>query len=584
MKDEQKRIFLAMGLSLLVMLAWLRFFGPKPETVPPPAPDEAAELGPSSSPDDVARKEGQETAAPVAPPVAVAPAPEPEARERLFKGSAEGGGAPWAALFTSRGGGIRRLELYRYPEAYVREDTVLLEAEDFPLGAVELLPSGSDGQKEGEMLTAAWEEVEEEGQTVSYRLKSSTGLELVKRFYPLPTPYGLGLEIRLVNRGEAIQSTGLRLWGPLGFRKESQGRDPSQAVFLGRIRDRPHVDRKPLSSLGKKPIRQSEIRTDWAALQGRYFGVAISPAPEKGGGGGWRVAGARPLREREREAPSEEDTGIYLEAEEVSLGPGEEKIYRLQLFAGPLTESALAPYGRLQELPDRGVIKRSILGIMNFFYRMTGNYGIAVVLLTLVIRLFLSPLTWKNQVHMLEAQKKMQKLKPKMDEIQKRFANNPKKRNQEMMQLMRESGNPYGAMAKGCLPMLLQLPIIIALWRTLDTAVELYRAPFGLWIKDLSQPDRLPLSFSLPLLGEHLNLLPLLMAVSFILQAKLTPQPPNPDPQAQQQQKMMQMMMPIMMLFFFYGLASGLVLYLLASTTFGILESRYIRSRFQAAA
>jgi YidC/Oxa1 family membrane protein insertase len=147
------------------------------------------------------------------------------------------------------------------------------------------------------------------------------------------------------------------------------------------------------------------------------------------------------------------------------------------------------------------------------------------------------------------------------------------------MKLMKEEGaNPLG----GCLPMLLQLPIFIALYRSLMVSIDLRQAPFLLWIDDLAQPDRLAqLPFTLPLLGtSFLNLLPILMATSMVLQQRMMPRPATKE--AAQQQRMMAVFMPLMIGFFLYKVASGLNLYILTSTVFGMFEQWWTKRHLEA--
>jgi YidC/Oxa1 family membrane protein insertase len=225
-----------------------------------------------------------------------------------------------------------------------------------------------------------------------------------------------------------------------------------------------------------------------------------------------------------------------------------------------------------------------LLGIFSSF--LFDNYGLAIMLLVAVVRLILHPLTKKGQVMMAKTQKKMAALKPQLDRIREKYANDKAAQQRETMKLYKEHGTGMGGML-GCLPMMLQMPIWIALFSGLNSSVELRHAAFlPVWITDLSVPDQLfTFGTELPLMGSSFNLLPLLLGVSMYFQSKLNPSMSGSasamSPEQEQQQKMMRLMMPVMMLFFFYHMPSGLNLYIMASTTVGVVEQYFIRKHIR---
>jgi YidC/Oxa1 family membrane protein insertase len=199
---------------------------------------------------------------------------------------------------------------------------------------------------------------------------------------------------------------------------------------------------------------------------------------------------------------------------------------------------------------------------LNLFYRLIPNYGIAIILLTFLVRIIFWPLTQSSTVNM----KKMQELQPKLKELQTKFKDNPQKMQQETWALYRENKvNPLSS----CLPMLIQIPVFIALFTVLRSAVELRYASF-LWIADLSEPENL-LAGVLPI---PLNILPILMSGTMALQSYLTPSTGDP-----QQQKMMMVMMPVMMLLMFYNFPSALALYWTVSQVLAIIQMIMIRRK-----
>ncbi len=205
-----------------------------------------------------------------------------------------------------------------------------------------------------------------------------------------------------------------------------------------------------------------------------------------------------------------------------------------------------------------------------------GNYGVAIIVLVVLVRLALHPLTKKGQVSM----SRMQKMGPEIQRLKEKYADDKETLNREMMDFYKKQGfSPV----MGCLPMLLQMPIWIALWSGLQASVELRHAAFlPVWITDLSAPDSLIVwGTSLPGVGDRLNLLPILLTVAMFFQAKLQPTGVAATPDQARQQQMMKYMMPAMMLFIFYGMPSGLSLYVMASTFAGVAEQVIIRKHIQ---
>ena len=232
-------------------------------------------------------------------------------------------------------------------------------------------------------------------------------------------------------------------------------------------------------------------------------------------------------------------------------------------FVGPKRQSLLWDLG-MRDVMEFGMwrwICYPLVWVLNLFDSMIPNYGVAIILLTILVRILFWPLTHKSTVGM----KKMQELQPKMKELQKKFKDNPQRLQQETFALYREAKvNPMSS----CLPMLVQIPVFIALFNVLRSAVELRYAPF-LWIGDLSEPEGLFAAY-LPFGG--LNILPILMAVSTGLQSAFTPSTGDKS-----QQRMMMVFMPVMMLVMFYSFPSALSLYWFLSNLFSIVQMWIIR-------
>ncbi|MCC7300352.1 MAG: membrane protein insertase YidC [Verrucomicrobia bacterium] len=202
-------------------------------------------------------------------------------------------------------------------------------------------------------------------------------------------------------------------------------------------------------------------------------------------------------------------------------------------------------------------MKTGLLWGLKALHVVVRNYGVAIMLLTVIVRMIFWPITHKGT----ESMRRMQALQPQLKEIQAKYKDNPQRAQQEVMKFYKENKvNPLG----GCLPMLIQIPVFIALFVVLRSAVELRFSKF-LWIRDLSEPEHL-FAGLIPVVGS-LNILPILMAATMVWQQKLTPAAGDP-----QQQKMMAILMPIMMLFFFYTMPSGLVLYWTTSNLIMIIQ------------
>ncbi|HET9888556.1 MAG TPA: membrane protein insertase YidC, partial [bacterium] len=203
-------------------------------------------------------------------------------------------------------------------------------------------------------------------------------------------------------------------------------------------------------------------------------------------------------------------------------------------------------------------LSQLILKLLIGMHKIVPNYGIVIILFSILISLLFFPLTFKSTKSMRD----MAALKPRLEALKQKHAKDPQKLSEATMKLYKEAGvNPLG----GCLPLLLQMPIFFALYAVLFHTIELRGAPFVAWIHDLSQPDilfRLP--FSLPVIGSAIGLLPIIMGITSFIQARQTAVDPS--------QKAMTMMMPVVMTFVFFSFPSGLVLYWLTNNVMMILQ------------
>jgi len=300
----------------------------------------------------------------------------------------------------------------------------------------------------------------------------------------------------------------------------------------------------------------------WVAIKSRFFVTAILSSETSCG---FTLVAARDLK---KETYSLSSLAAHVRYPGRVLNQGDSLTRDYTLFIGPKKLSFLQAMGHeLDAVMEFGFFAwfcKLLVPTLNFFHRLIPNYGIAIILLTFLVRIIFWPLTHKST----ESMKRMQELQPKLKEIQAKFKDNPQKMQQETWALYRENKvNPMSS----CLPMLVQIPVFIALFNVLRSAVELRYAPF-LWIADLSEAENL-FAGAIPLIGS-LNILPILMSATMSLQSYLTPSTGDP-----QQQRMMMIMMPIMMLFMFYSFPAALSLYWTVSQILSIVQMLLMRRR-----
>ncbi len=248
------------------------------------------------------------------------------------------------------------------------------------------------------------------------------------------------------------------------------------------------------------------------------------------------------------------EKGVAIGSLKYTQETGTVKKFESTIFIGPKEVKLLEQVDpRLSDTINFGIfaiIAKPILMLLKLLYAGVGNYGLAIIIVTLIIRMLLLPLN----ISSYRSMKKMQVIQPQLKALKERYKKDPRQLQMETMALMkREKVNPLG----GCLPMLLQLPIFIALYNVLAQSIELYQAPFMFWIKDLS-------------LKDPFYVLPVLMGITMYIQQKITPTTMDPA-----QAKAMQIM-PVIFSLMMISLPSGLTLYIFVSTLFGIIQQYMI--------
>ena len=311
---------------------------------------------------------------------------------------------------------------------------------------------------------------------------------------------------------------------------------------------------------GKRADSKLMGNTIWTAIRTKYFATAfISKKPALG----YKLGGyGKPLEGKDYQKVF--NMHLYLPVNSSST---------ISLYLGPLDYKILKDLSvNLENIMNFGwkIIQPISKGILWTFIKLHSiipNYGVVLIIFSILIKILLLPLTNIS----MRSMKEMQKIQPLITELREKYKNDPQKLNAATMRLYKEHGvNPMG----GCLPLLLQMPILYALFIIFRTTIELRHAPFVLWITDLSSPDTIyTLPFAIPLYGQNVNVLPIIMALSTILQQKMSTATTNP------QQKFTMYLMPIMFFFIFNQFPSGLNLYYTLFNLLTVLQQKFLPPR-----
>jgi YidC/Oxa1 family membrane protein insertase len=376
----------------------------------------------------------------------------------------------------------------------------------------------------------------DESATVELRAAGSTG-SVIKRLTFHGDTYPIDLEIDLAASHPTPPRIAL-LWTKGLIPHVAQAR-----VFEGAAALVGHklvqTDVKSLDA-GPKTIDGDIV---WAGYEDQYFLSAVSPAAAN------TVVVAHHDATLKTRIVTEPVSPTVPVKYALYLGPKDLKIL----------ESADHEFIRAVNLGWFGAISMVLLRVLTVSHRVTNNYGIDIIVLTLLVKLAFWPLTQKS----FKSMREMQKLQPQMAKIREKFKDDPKQMNTEIMELYRRHKlNPLG----GCLPMVLQMPVFFGLYQTLANAIELRHAPFVFWVRDLSAPERLHM------LGVGIPVLTILLGVSMFVQQRMSP--PTGDPA---QQRVM-MFMPLIFTYMFIGFPAGLTLYWLTNNVLTIAQ-QYVVTR-----
>jgi len=452
---------------------------------------------------------------------------------------------------------LKSLKLKRY-HVEADPDSPLVEMIEVDRGFLGLeIPGGPSGANSGIIYSVDKRRVsvtQESGpRELHFKAISGEGIsiEQVYRFYP--NKYPIDWEVTLSNGGQG------KVEGNLGviLRNRPPAKKKGYYSFVGVS----FLLNEELQKLAPKKLKETRAFSgmiNWVAIENDYFMTAVILEDQE----------EATLRAGYR---SEEILEAAYRTPLLSLPQGRSITARFMLYLGPRDISYLKPLGKKLDMAINfgwtDIIAKPLLYLLRFFYKYTENYGVAIIILTVLIKILFWPLTHKSYKSM----KEMQKLQPLMAKIREKYKHNREQMNRELMALYKTYKiNPMG----GCLPMIIQIPVFFALFRILGSSIELRHAPFMLWINDLSAPDRLfRFPFQIPFMSPPYGIpvLTLLMGASMFIQQKMTPTPGDPT-----QAKVM-MFLPIIFTVFFINFPSGLVLYWLVNNLISIGQQYRIK-------
>jgi YidC/Oxa1 family membrane protein insertase len=611
-----KRSLLAMGLCLFIFIGWMWLSAkiwppPQPPPAAPKKPDAAA---PAPKPGPEKTDAPKPDAPKQAEPSSYAEKPPITLQSKYLE-----------VVFTNKGAGIQQATLY-YPKERERaagadpktSQVHILQALDPKIPHLALRHVGGVDEIE----SAPWDIIEQKPDRVEFRYRLRNGVEITKVFTMDPQRHQLQLEVRLDNRNKPPEGKNEPADVPMQLELVAvNGLDPDslyryenylmgvyrydRALLMKSLHDiqngeDKHADAvkagnaKDVHDIEEKFFKVSGGRKEWFGVKNRFFTTLIVPdnaALDLLDSYSFRKSSPAVTKSMITPEVTKASTvkgNITASARTTTfpVGPSR-RVVQFTVYAGPLEKETLREAGPgADELGGYiggcflGFIIKpaatAILWVLQGTYKVLGNMGLAIIITTLLIRLCLFPLSLKSQRNALA----MQALAPKIQALKERYKDDQQKYGIEQMRLFKENKvNPVA----GCLPLLIQMPVFIGMYSVFEMAIELRRAPFFGWMKDLSEPDRLfgghwDIVIPMPLIPnieiDALNLLPILMTITWFLQAYFTPR--SPDPQMAQQQKMM-MWMPIIFGLTCYGLASGLSLYFLANSLLSMAELKIIK-------
>jgi len=563
--DEQKRLLLAVVLSVVVLVGYQTFFvkSPAPDNQPQQVQNQRSEQPQvqEKSPNVSEYKAGPSK-------VETGALPQVVNLKRKDYRTISVSTPLYNIAISEYGAAVKGFELKRYKETNKKDSPLKqlvpkqLVSGTILLGLEEKSVPGLKDAVYTAKIDADETLVSQGEKTIEFIFETPQGIVVKKIFTFKADSYLIDCDIVFQNGSAMALNDSLVISTP-GF-YDDVVKKQSRFAFVGPMAS---IDNK-YKAIKPKKIKEQDTylgKIDWSGFTEQYFLTAVMP--------------------QKAESINTTDTKLKLSfvndivtssyiLKMDRLDPGKQADYAFTFYMGPKSLKVFGHYDNsLKNAINFGffnVIAKPLLIVMNTIHGVIPNYGVAIILLTIFIKLIFWPLGTKSYRSM----NKMKKVQPLMTELREKYKDDKQKMNKEVMALYKTyKVNP----ASGCLPMVVQMPIFFALYRMLYQAIELRHAPFLGWISDLSAPDRLfDLNFAIPMMQKPygIPMLTLLMGASFLLQQKMTPTTGDP-----MQAKMM-MLMPLFMTVLFINFPAGLVLYMFVNNLISMGQQYYIQKKF----
>ncbi len=539
---ENKNLVLAMVLMLAVWLGFSFFFPPQKEQQPESVQSTPVVASQVQEETIVTEKVAEVETLPVAgeTPVSMAVQTSTPAREITVETD------KYQAIFTTEGARLISFKLKEYMETAAKDSAPVQMYETGPLRYSTLRTTGAEGfglseNARFETATASVVSVNNQDHLeISFKHVAANGMQYIKSFKVRGDEYVIDMALELSNASQTPLRGTVNL--AMVQRWDETLNDDSYSFSGPATLVKDDIDEVDVDDLKEGAVSYGSDFT-WTSFQTKYFLSVVVP-------------GSNTVERVQLQRKGDAIENV-LESSYFTLQAGEKRTLDYFIFIGPKEPEQLKAAGhQLEKIVSFGffnLLAQPLFLVLTFFYGFLQNYGIAIILLTAVIKIIFWPLTHKSYSSM----KSMQKLQPEMAKLREKFKNDKERLNKEMMQLYKtHSVNPLG----GCLPMIVQIPVFFALYQVLLNSIALRHAPFAFWLTDLAAKDPYYIT-------------PVLMGASMFVQQKMTPTTADP------MQAKIFMMMPIVFTFMFLNFPSGLVIYWLVNNLLTILQQYFIHRK-----
>ena len=554
--DEQKRLLLAVVLSIVVLVGYQFYFAPAPQL------DNPSQEVPSQTQEESAPTPSNVSDYSAQTPVNTVQAPQPAKTD--FRNITLS--TPLYDIVVSEHmAAVKSLTLKDFKATNQadspQKQLVPQDVADRTGGVLSFDTPGGSIQGLGNAVYAADTDsadltLNQGEKTISFTWSNPLGITVKKIFTFKADSYLINCDIMVQNGSGMPVNDAIAISVPGLYNDEIKSR--SRFAFEGPVA---YLDDEYLT-IDPDDIEDKDTYTatvGWAGYSDRYFLTAVMPK--------------EPVSATLKLSFANDIVDNQFIQKMDRLDPGKQGQYSYTFYMGPKSHKVLSTYDNLLlksiNFGFFDILAKPLLITMNYIHDVIPNYGVAIILLTILIKLIFWPLGTKSYKSMNE----MKKVQPLMMEIREKYKDDKQRMNQEIMGLYKTyKVNP----ASGCLPLLVQMPIFFALYRMLYMAIELRHAPFVGWINDLSGPDRLfNFDFSIPFMDAPAGIpvLTLLMGASFLLQQKMTPTAGDP------MQARMMMLMPILMTVLFINFPAGLVLYMFVNNIISMGQQFYTQKK-----